>query len=171
MSILTANFTSSIDIDNSLLTITDSSTEAYGNQVVTSRAVTITKADGTITNLNFPIINGVGDTITYAITKDVAITVQLSLTVSTVEDGSTYTKERNLLLPGRLTKKLTDLRKEFFLEKVVRKLLCDCHENLKQIELIEACLLSAKALVCINISSAQEALDLGHELTTIYVFD
>lgn len=162
------NFTSVVDLDNTLLTLTDSSTAAYSGETITSRSYQITKADGSVTTLDSPVVNGVGDSVTFPLNGDIAITVKLILIPSIVVPDSIYFYSKNLLLPGKLVEKLAQIRKDLILDIPIKELICNDNENLQHVELIAACLDAATDMIAVNISSSQEALNMGHELSTKY---
>lgn len=160
---LIANFT--ISVLKGVLTFTDASTANYGGETITSRKLTINFSDGTDEEIAWPIVNGIGDTVTYTTDKDIAFIGEMELTPSVSDPSSTYIKTQNILAAGFTTDCLYKQRVTNILETDPKNILTKGGTQIELIEKISSYYDAAVSFIAISeIMSAQEAIDLAQSI-------
>lgn len=160
---LTAYF--SVSVNKGVITFTDGSTANYGGETITSRKLVITLADGAEEELDWPLINGVGDTITYETAKDIAFTGEIILTPDSIDPTSTYSFSENILSAGFTYVCLMNARRKSILEYDPKNILTAPQEPIDTIEKISSFYDAALNFMANNeLTSAQEAIDLAFAL-------
>lgn len=92
-----AALTVSQSATGNIVTVTDNSNyvaSGEGISTFSNRVVTATKADGTTVTVPvfFPIVNGSGDSVSFTIDRDYALSINLTLTSKAPVSGSVYAK-------------------------------------------------------------------------------
>lgn len=168
MAQLVANFTTLNNDNCSKLLIIDNSTENYGDQIITSRNVNISTADGETFILEFPIINGVGDKLEYPVDKDLIISITLTLIPQNIDQDSTYNITKDIINTCYVNKKRDELVRNNLLNSDPKNLLSLSFHKVKDIFMLDQYLDAALQYMGYGeFTTAQEALDAANEIADL----
>jgi hypothetical protein len=162
------NFTPSLNLELTELSIEDSSSENYDNLTVASRQLEFEFADGTIKTFPFPLVLGVGDVFIYPVTADIAVTVTMTLVFSPFTPHEPGYKTINLLLANYLQTGVNALRVQVFMVHYNDENDTEFYDQLRKLELIDGFLASAKDLVASSLTGASKALAYGNAVLMNY---
>jgi hypothetical protein len=154
-----ADFSISVGSTPTSIIIKDSSTAGYGGESITSRSVVIQDATGSVT-LPFPIVSGVGDTLTYDLTTVKAVKITLVLTPAVVAPGSTYTQLYAYAPLNAFEAYKESLEDQILYDVNPRSVLSSPTTTLRALEWFNAVLESTQRYVSIgDLGSAQESIN------------
>jgi hypothetical protein len=156
---MVANFTISVGATPTTIIIKDSSTAGYGGESITSRSVVIQDSAGSVT-ITFPIVSGVGDTLTYDLTTVKAVKITLTLTPSVVNASSTYTQLYAYAPLNAFESYKEGLEDQILYDVNPRSVLSSPTTTLRTLEWFNAVLESTQRYVSIgDLGSAQESIN------------
>jgi hypothetical protein len=146
--------------NNNTLIFKDESTANYGGETITARNIQIEFPDGNTEVLNFPIVSGVGDEISYTFLKPYALKITLILTPSVVVTTSDYQDLRTVAMLTKYDELRKDKEDNLLYNVDVRNVLTMPRNLLRDLEWIVRLISSAATYTTAGeILEAQECID------------
>jgi hypothetical protein len=158
---LKTNFKTSLNILLTELSITDTSTDGYDQEGISSRELLFEYPDGSSNRVPFPFKDGVGDVFVYPVATDTVLAVTLILNPAVQKDDSDYSQTINLLLANRFQAGIAKFRKELFLDKYNDANSADFHEAHENLRILEGFYRTAKDRIMADLPGAAKALEYG----------
>lgn len=160
------NYSSSLNV-NGKLVLKDKS--IYEGATITNRYWLLVDAEGNLTEVNSPIVNGAGDeTVIDNIDKDMALSIRLAFNYTPSTGEYVHSKVKNVLFSPYLTDILYDIRKRFVDVLLDKDKESEYEKLLHDIDMIDAYNEAAISLLSTDIKGSQIALDMGNDYANEY---